>query len=274
MRSRYWRKIEGALVNAGGRPAPQYSVDQQTGQMVQAANQAAPGQLFKNMLVGALSGISSAAHNPRGGFLGAVGNGFMGGMQQQQQQQQQARGNAQQQFQMQQQASDEHAQTAASIAHLNAATYAAQLQNQKLDDDRMQEVYKRGQALVDANKDNLMYENQTWQQLQDLQKSDPSIGHRVVFQPVGTKIVTDASGKPVIGPDGQAQTEEIYSGFSIPQDHTLSDSEVKQYVKDGFLPDKTYKAGTVIPGAQYAALVNRATQKEHTDLQQDQGRYQ
>jgi hypothetical protein len=109
--------IGHVLVNAGGKPAPSYSVDE-NGKMTQNPAQASPGQMFKNMLVGALHGMAAGAQNPHAGLLGGMGLGGTAELDYEAQQNQQAKGQAQQQFKNQQSAQQAKQQTvAAADAH-------------------------------------------------------------------------------------------------------------------------------------------------------------
>jgi len=90
------------LVGLGGQPQPSYSVDPSTGQETAQQGQASPGQLFKNLLVGALQGMAAGSHAKGLGIGGGIGLGFQGAEEAKQSQDDRARQQAAQQFQMQQ----------------------------------------------------------------------------------------------------------------------------------------------------------------------------
>src|ERR1700757_1123259 len=74
------KTVGNDIVQAGGHPAPTYTTDD-TGKLVEQVGKATPGTLFKNLLVGALTGIGGAAQDRgRGGVLGAAGAGFSASM--------------------------------------------------------------------------------------------------------------------------------------------------------------------------------------------------
>lgn len=94
------------IVQAGGQAPPQYQADA-SGDIQRIASAAAPGQLFKNLLTGALMGLGAAAQHPRGGPLGAAGSGFTAAMGNAQQENQEARAQAVQQAELKQRAQQE-----------------------------------------------------------------------------------------------------------------------------------------------------------------------
>jgi len=146
------------MVEGTGQPAPQYQIDPDTGTTVPVQGEPAPGQMFKNLLVGALSGLY-AGSQVRGGFGAQVGAGFEGAQEQKARQDQTARTNAQQQFQNQEQAQqdmDAHTLRKAQLAALqqksiqDAALFEQAKQKNSLD------IGKLEQGLADSYNANLM----------------------------------------------------------------------------------------------------------------------
>lgn len=79
-----------------GKPAPQYAVNPQTGQMVTTQGPATAGDMFKKMLLGALGGLAA---EKRGQTFGeSMGAGFSNVLRQQQQQKLMAEQKAQDEF--------------------------------------------------------------------------------------------------------------------------------------------------------------------------------
>lgn len=274
-------KVEGALVNAGGRTT-QDTVDA-SGQIHQMATAAQPGQLFKNLLIGSLMGLGAATRNPRGGFLGAVGSGFTAGVQQQQQQSQEARNQAIQNEQLKQQAQEyqdkhdvatqEQARTAASITNLNANTYAIGLQSKKLNQDLQDEFYKNNNDYVGrqiASGGTYAGRNKTWSEVQQFRDANQGSTHKYTARAIGQEEVKDVNGNTVLRGDGKPEMEDIYDIVQLPDDHTLTDADVKAFKPYGILDDKKYKVGQVIPGDVWYGLDNQLQIKQHQSLQNKQ----
>jgi hypothetical protein len=146
------------MVEGMGQPAPQYQVDPQTGTTVPVQGEPAPGQMFKNLLVGALSGLAAGAQ-VRGGFGAQVGAGFEAAQQQKVRQDQLARANAQQQFENQQQTQqniDLHTMRQAQLAALQQKTIQDAAAFDQAQKKGGLEIGKMEQDLADSYNANLM----------------------------------------------------------------------------------------------------------------------
>jgi hypothetical protein len=108
------------LTNLGGKPPATYNVDD-SGKTVAVQGEASPGQLFKNLLVGALHGMAAGSQlkgNP--GFGAGLATGFVGAEQAQQTQDARARAQGQQDFtnkKTAQEAADKHTLQQVQLQH-------------------------------------------------------------------------------------------------------------------------------------------------------------
>lgn len=277
-------KVESGLVNTLGQDqTPSYSVND-TGQLVASMNNATPGSMFKNLLVGALTGMSSAAKaGPRGGFLGAMGNGFTGTMQATNEQNQQNRANAVQQFQTQAQAQknlqattaadDTHAHMAASTAYQNALTLAMNAQNNKLPQEQQDAIYADNQKFL-KNTGVTIHDSVPADQIQPILDADKTAGHTLIWKPVGEAPVMDpTTGKQAVGSDGKPQTQQLWSAVQAPQDTTttVTQSMIDNWKKNN-VANLSPEVGKIQPGQEmptaYVTKYNADAQmQQHNDLQ-------
>ena len=129
----------------------EYKPNPQTGQVEETTVPTKPGQLFRNILAGALIG-GAASGGGEGGFLGGLARGGSAVMQQQKQQDQQAYARARQSqsdsFEKQK-ADDEHTLHMAEIAHTNLQMMHAQWQLHHLDEEQLQKKNASAKAYED-----------------------------------------------------------------------------------------------------------------------------
>jgi hypothetical protein len=277
------KNVGNDIVQSGGKGTPVYSVDD-AGKMTELATQATPGTLFKNLLVGALTGLGAATQtHGRGGPLGAAGAGFTAAMSGAQEQDDKARAKAVQEAQLKQQAqkaADEHnsvdqenAVRAATVTHLNAETAQATEATLRLGQEYRDEQFKNNQAFLDrlaADGGHALFTDLSEADALQKLKDDPTLAHSATYRVVGEKPVIGSDGQPVMvkGADGQmtAQMQPIYSIYSLPQEHTLTSQEAKQFQDAGLLPKGKIKDQTV-SGAFYADMERKYQSWELTDLQ-------
>jgi hypothetical protein len=118
----------GHVLSNLGKPMAKYTVDDK-GNTVAAQADSTPGQLFKNLLIGALNGLAAGSKlHGNSGFAGGLGAGFEAEQGKQQAQDDRARAQAQQQFKN---------KTAATEAADKHTLQGVQLQHFTLDNARL-----------------------------------------------------------------------------------------------------------------------------------------
>lgn len=283
------------LVNMAGKDT-KVSVDD-NGQMQQDVTQAAPGTMFKHMLVGALSGLAAASQHRGGNFGTGLGEGFAGAEQAQQERNDRARQQAVQQFQMKkqaQQAADQH-QGAQDESHLRATeivAHNAQIGqiafNMAKDSQEFQDnVIKQQSAARDYMVKNggTTQSGLTWDDVQKKMAADPSTSHSLHAYITGETQALDQDGKPIMqaatDPSGNpilnAATNQpvmrpkmnyTFDLVQTPDDHILTKEDVKRYTAaeiPGFDQGKV-KAGQTIQGSRWFNLEEQYQQKKLQDL--------
>ncbi len=147
------RAAGSALVGSNaGAPPPKYSVDPNTGQMTSAPGTHSYGNLFRNMLAGALSGLASS--HPGQSGAQALGQGYAAAQVQEQHQQELARQQAEQQFGNDlaaTKAQDYNKYLNAMRLHLQASTLQQQQQT-KLEAQQGREAAQRSLDLMRKNR--------------------------------------------------------------------------------------------------------------------------
>jgi hypothetical protein len=263
-----------------------------TGKLIEGATSASPGNLFKNLLVGALSGISRASQGTNKGFGAALGAGFEGGTQEMQQQQDTARNLAIQKAQLKQAAtaaSDKHntavQEQQASSVQLAAANFSLykdsvdlSMKAQEAQDKWIEgQTKNRDSAVKDGG--TVRASSKSWSEIQDMWKNDPSLAHtaqafvsgeRQVTDADGNAVMTqqtdgfhrplkDADGKPIMGP----KLEYTYDLVTPPKDHVVSAAEAASMKKAGVagFTDGTVRPGQTIPWSSW----NQAKSELNTD---------
>lgn len=260
------------LVQAGGRPAPNYEVDANgVVDNVNAGANATPGTLFKNLLIGALTGMSAGAKNPRGGFLGHMGTGFTGAMDAAEERNQQNEANAMRQEQLKiesQKAADDHSD------HLMNQAVQARLtaeSNVRMANETLElwmKPLEEQNKVLDLNRgelDNIskqpggdvVFSNLSAEDAMKYLTNDPKLAHTTIAAATGTalpQMVTDENGNTIeieatgrqlpLGPDGKPLP--LWNNVTVKNpDGTTS---VKQELnKDAIMGSYTYTAVRVPP---------------------------
>ena len=272
-------------------------IPQADGSLQQVATKATPGNMFKTMLTGALSGLAAAARNPSeaNSLGGGLGIGIGGGMEEEQRQDDLARQNAVQNIQMKQKAqqlADQHTTSqgessllAQQLMESNLHTFAYSQQLHTQSQEAQDKVFQMGKDSLDrAVADHGEVQgtpNMTWQQLQDYQAKNPSIGHEAQAYITGEAPELDANGNPVkdvlTDPRGNAlldpvthlpvtapRTHYTYTLVKPPATHTVTEDDMKRLKKSGVteLSDEGVKSGNTIPGAHWLSLSNKAYQND------------
>lgn len=273
-----------------------YNVDN-AGNLAAVATNAAPGTLFKHLLVGALSGLGAAAQRPGLGFGGAAGVGAEAGMNVAQQADEKARQDAIQQAQLKRQAQqaedqhnaakDESALRSAEVAHNNALTAdltVNALRTSQDMQDKAFEIGKDARNYLTSNGGTVTKSGVTYQEYQQMAAADKSMTHSLHAYLVGEAPALDANGDPIMEnatdasgnplfdaktgkPVQRPKMEYRFDVVQTPDDHTLTKQDVDRYSKaelPGF--DKnTVKAGQTISGARWFNLENQYNSKQIQD---------
>jgi hypothetical protein len=247
---------------AGGQT--QYNVDPKTGQTVSSTVPRKPGQMFRDMLAGALMGGSAGAGHDFG--VGAV-KGGAAVVQDQRQQDLLRRNQAQQQFGNQLEAQrNQREQTGfetsetlkkAEIAHMNIQTVR---ENQLIQGESFKihaEQSDFGKAQIQPFLDagiKPVYKDIPESQMQDIIKNNKDAG-TLMWEPTGVKTGIDKNGAPTY--------ESTYTAVNPEGQITVTQGMLDTFKKSGMdtydpgLFD-TLKPGRTIDARQYMSLVNRS----------------
>ncbi len=291
--------IFSPFVNAIGH-GTQY-VPQSDGTIQQVATKATPGNMFKTMLAGALSGLASAAQHPgqSNSLGGGLGLGFAGGAENAEHQDEMAREQAVQSVQMKQKAqqlADAHTSSdneqklmAQQVLEANAHTAAYSMQLHTLSQEAQDKVFQMGKesldrAIADHGEVVGPYD-MTFSQLQAYQSQNPAVGHEAKAYITGETPELDASGKPVqevvrdsrgnalLDPDthNPVMSPKMHYTYTLVKpaaQHTVTTEDLNRLKKNGVtaLSDEGVKPGNTVSGAHWLSLSDQAYQNQLKDV--------
>jgi len=252
-----------------------YSIDPKTGQTVATPVPEKPGQMFRNMLAGALVGGAAGGQD----FLTGFARGGAASISDQRRMEEERRAQAQEQFRNQLMANREAREQksfasseqlkAAELAHANLMTVREQQLLEKEGFEFNKENADMGSAIINHYRQAGIppeFENKTWDELQDINKNRPDAGSRLLWQVTGIKTDIGPNGKPIYTKTYSAinrdASVEVNQGFI----DTLKKSGFEQYQPETF---KHLKIGTKISGDTAAALYDQAQRYRVQKLEED-----
>ncbi len=211
---------------------PSSQTDPRTGQEVPVKKD--HGALMRGILAGALLGSAAGSetpNNPYSGFARGGAAALQDGRNQEQMKQKQA----QQEFENQmksRRADTEDTLLKAQVAHYNAQTVRENQLIQGTDHEMHEKTANYGktqlQPFIDAGVP-YQFKDMSESDMHDLFKNNPN-ANNMLWEPTGTKITTDANGKPNV--------EMTYSAVDPKGKVKVTDAQVKQWKEDGL--DQVY----------------------------------
>ena len=250
-----------------------YQVNPQSGQVESMPVQQKPGQMFRNLLAGALiGGAAGAEGRGQGGFMGAAGRGMTAQRQQMQQQDQQQYARAQQQFKNQLEArretreetaaATEEQLKAAQIALTNKETlhqaFTTESAKRKFGLDMQKEIVENGKQSVnmwEGSGARIVHRDVLGTEVQKL----PDY-HKYQWSPSGLKVTTDPK-------TGEPYLETVYTGYDPGARVKLTPEMVKNY-KDAGVDIGNLKPGSEISGEAGISLYQDWQAKHTQKVQQ------
>lgn len=274
----------GHVFNTLAGTANDYSIDPKTGQTVATPIKQKPGQMFRNMLAGALMG---GAASGGGDFATGLVRGGSASVQEQQRQDLQRRAQAETQFKNQLASNEEQRKQAefntnqeymkAQIAHANLSVVRENQLIQNESFDYHTKVANFGKAQLDPIVNagvKPVYRDVPEDQMNDMIKNSPG----------ASTLKWYATGvKHELGPDGKPTYQETYTAINptekIPLTKGLLDSW-KEAGLDKYFPDIfSQKPGYALNPQDFVAISQRAhdlmldkLEREKTSAQTDEAR--